>query len=224
MINRIHREGYKIIPISFLIILGLMVLLHVLLPAGWGTVVATILDLGGIVLMGLILNFFRNPHIDVKQNPAQILSPCDGKVVVIEEVEDTLFFNKKVMQISIFMSPLNVHVNRNPISGAVKMVKYFPGKFLVAFDPKSSYLNEQSYVAVENEHMAVAYKQIAGYVARRIIYYIEEGTEVMQGAEFGFIRFGSRIDILMPTDMAIQVKLGDVVKGGISVIAEKQNN
>ncbi len=222
MINRIHREGYTLIPISFAIILGLMALIHLLLPAGWGTIVTAILDIGGIVLMGLIVNFFRNPHVDVQENPAQILSPCDGKVVVIEEVEDELYFKGRVNQISIFMSPLNVHVNRNPISGKVKFLKYFPGKFLVAFDPKSSSLNEQSYVAVENEGMAVAYKQIAGYVARRIKYYIKEGDDVRQGAEFGFIRFGSRIDVLLPLDIEIKAQLGDVVKAGRSILAEKE--
>jgi phosphatidylserine decarboxylase len=176
--------------------------------------------LGGLVLFGLILNFFRNPEIIAEQNIQNILSPCDGKVVVIEEIQDEEYFNKKVIQVSIFMSPLNVHVNRNPIGGKVKYMKYHKGKFLVAFNPKSSTLNEHTYVVTENENITIGYKQIAGYVARRIKCYIKENDEVIQGTEYGFIKFGSRIDLLLPTDCEISVSLGDTVKAGRSVIAK----
>jgi phosphatidylserine decarboxylase len=174
---------------------------------------------GGIVLFGLIVNFFRDPEVPVEPNDDHIFAPCDGKVVVIEEVYDKHWFKENVTQVSIFMSPLNVHVNRNPISGVVRFFRYFPGKYLVAFDPKSSEFNEQTCIVAENDKVAVMYKQIAGYVARRIIWYIHEGDEVDQGDEFGFIRFGSRIDLLFPASCKVQVQLNEVVKAGLSVIA-----
>lgn len=210
-----HREGYKIIPVSLFILAGIVIagfFIHQILGA--------ILLIGAIVLGLIIVNFFRNPSIDVKDNPQHILSPCDGKVVVIEEVEDDLFFNGPVTQISIYMSAFNVHVNRNPVGGRIDMLKYFPGKYLLAFNPKSSTENEQNYIVATNDKVSVAYKQIAGFMARRIICYIKEGEIVKQGNEYGFIRFGSRIDVLFPPHVKVNVKLQDKVKAGISVLAE----
>jgi phosphatidylserine decarboxylase len=220
MTLRFHKEGNTIIPVAFCLILAVVGLSYIFLRDSSLVAIAYILGIGGAVLFGLILNFFRNPLIPVQKNDNQILCPCDGKVVVIEEVYDDVYFKDKVRQISIFMSPLNVHVNRNPISGVVKYAKYIQGEFLVAFDPKSSERNERTFIVAENEKVTVAYKQIAGYVARRICYYVKEGDKVAQGEEFGFIKFGSRIDILMPLSCKVKVSLEEIVKGGISVIAE----
>ena len=215
-----HREGNRIIPIALVLILAIILGAYVLLKDTPAAFVTYLLAGGGLVLFLLILNFFRNPTIPVSPNDAHILAPCDGKVVVIEEIHDDVYFHDTVTQISIFMSPLNVHVNRNPIQGVVKFVKYFKGKYLVAFHPKSSSLNERTYVVTENDQVTVAYKQIAGYVARRIKWYIKEGDQVEQGAEYGFIKFGSRIDVLLPTTCKVQVNLEDKVKAGISVLAQ----
>ncbi|MCL4137417.1 UNVERIFIED_CONTAM: hypothetical protein GTU68_033068 [Idotea baltica] len=168
----------------------------------------------------LIINFFRNPEIPIEKDDTKILAPCDGRVVVIEDVQDDVYFKGSVTQISIFMSPLNVHVNRNPIGGKIRFFKYFPGKYLMAFNPKSSSLNEQTFTVAENDKVAVAYKQIAGFLARRIKWYIKENDVVEQGAEYGFIKFGSRIDILMPTSCKVTVQLEEKVKAGRTVIAE----
>ncbi|MEM9934904.1 MAG: phosphatidylserine decarboxylase family protein [Bacteroidota bacterium] len=212
---RLHREGKLIIPISLILIMAIIYGGYLINP-----IVAYLLLPAGVIFFGLILNFFRNPLIQVEENPNHILSPCNGKVVVIEEIEDKLYFKGPVMQISVFMSPLDVHVNRNPIGGEVKMLKYLPGKYLMAFNPKSSTDNEQNYVVTANEKVSVAYKQIAGFLARRIRWYVEEGDQVNQGAEYGFIRFGSRIDILVPTDSNVKVALGEKVKAGRSILAE----
>lgn len=215
---RLHREGNLIIPISFLILAGLWIGLFFILrqtPVPW---ISWILAAAGLIFFGFIVNFFRNPKVDVKQDPSQILSPCEGKVVVIEEVHDPIYFKGPVRQISIFMSPLNVHVNRNPVSGEVKFLKYYPGKYLVAWHPKSSTENEQTYVVLQNERMTVGFKQIAGAVARRIRWYISEGDQVEQGAEMGFIRFGSRVDVLMPLEAEVLVRLEQDVRAGESVL------
>ncbi|RMG20205.1 MAG: phosphatidylserine decarboxylase family protein [Bacteroidetes bacterium] len=212
---KLHREGKTTIPISILVIALLVAAAYWIHP-----VLGHVFALAGAVLVFLVFNFFRNPTIQVVEDDTKVLAPCDGKVVVIEEVEDNIYFNDKRMQVSIFMSPLNVHVNRNPIGGVIKFAKYYPGKYLMAFNPKSSELNEQSYIVAENEKLAVGYKQIAGFLARRIIYYVKEGDVVKQGEEFGFIKFGSRIDLLLPLSSNISVKLGDKVKAGITVVAE----
>ena len=172
-----------------------------------------------IFLMGIMLNFFRNPTIEVNKDDNAILCPCDGKVVVIEEVDEPEFFKEKVLQVSIFMSPLNVHVNRNPISGTVAFQKYYPGKYLMAFNPKSSTDNERNYVVIKNDNITVGFKQIAGFLARRLCWYVKEGDAAEQGGEMGFIKFGSRIDVYMPLSCKVQVKLGDVVKGARTVVA-----
>ncbi|MEM6802079.1 MAG: phosphatidylserine decarboxylase family protein [Bacteroidota bacterium] len=212
---KLHKEGKRIIPVSFIIISLLISTAYVA-----NSILGHICLVLGSVFCFLVVNFFRNPEIPVVKNDTHILAPCDGKVVVIEEVEDEVYFKGKVMQVSIFMSPLNVHVNRNPIGGKIRLLKYFPGKYLMAFNPKSSSENEQTYLVTENNRVSVAYKQIAGFLARRIKWYVEEGQEVEQGAEYGFIRFGSRIDILMPVSCKVKVKLGDITKAGISVLAE----
>ncbi|MEL6250751.1 MAG: phosphatidylserine decarboxylase family protein [Bacteroidota bacterium] len=211
---KLHKEGKRIIPVSLLIISLLISTAYVTHP-----ILGHIFLVLGSVLGFLVVNFFRNPKFEIPQNDSHILAPCDGEVVVIEEVEDQVYFKGKVLQLSIFMSPLNVHVNRNPIGGKIRFLKYFPGKYLMAFNPKSSSLNEQTYIVTENNRVAVAYKQIAGFLARRIKWYVEEGQEVEQGAEYGFIRFGSRIDILMPISCKVQVKLGDKTQAGRTLLA-----
>lgn len=214
MAFKLHKEAKVTLPVSLLIVAALWVGGYMIHP-----MLGYILALPGLILVFLLFNFFRNPAVEVPQNESQVLSPCDGKVVVIEEVEDDTYFKGKVTQVSIFMSPLNVHVNRNPIGGTVKMVKYIPGKYLMAFNPKSSTLNEQTYMVTSNDKLTVGYKQIAGFLARRICYYIKEGDQVEQGAEYGFIKFGSRIDLLIPTECKIEVSLDEVVKAGRSLIA-----
>lgn len=213
---RLHREGRVHIPVSILVLATIWGLFYLWLGINWFTL---LLAVAGLVMVGLVLNFFRNPVIAVPRDEAAVLSPCDGKVVVIEEIHDDRYFNGKVLQISIFMSPLNVHVNRNPISGTVKTAQYLPGKFLMAFNPKSSTDNEMTYIVVDNGRHAVGFKQIAGFLARRICYYVKDGDKVTQGEEFGFIKFGSRIDLLLPTNSQVHVKLGDVVLGGRTTIA-----
>jgi len=217
---RIHKEGTLHILVSFLIISGLSSL------AIWGfsqinlAIIGYILASAGCVLFLLIINFFRNPERSIQVNENQVLAPCDGKVVVIEQVEEQVYFKQKMWQVSIFMSPLNVHVTRNPIAGKVDFYKYFPGKFLVAFHPKSSTENEHTFVVTSNPLIQVGYKQIAGAVARRICCYLSEGQNVKQGEEFGFIKFGSRMDIFIPLTCDIKVKLGDLPIGGQTILAE----
>lgn len=216
----LHREGKTIIPVTFGIISAILALVYFFTKDSAAIWLFYLLALTGLVFIGLVLNFFRNPSFAIPTNPNHILSPCDGKVVVIEDVFDTTYFNDTVTQISVFMSPLNVHVNRNPIAGVVQYYRYIQGEFLVAFDPKSSERNERTFVVTKNDKITVAYKQIAGYVARRICCYVNEGDKVEQGAEFGFIKFGSRIDILIPKKVKIKVNLEEVVLGGRTVLAE----
>lgn len=171
-------------------------------------------------LLIVILQFFRNPSRNIVINDNNIIAPADGKVVVIEEVTETEYFNDKRLQISIFMSPINVHVNRYPLSGVVKYSKYHPGLFLVAWHPKSSTDNERTTVVVEHKNGAkVLFRQIAGALARRIVKYAKEGDTAVQGNEFGFIKFGSRVDILLPTNIKVKVNLEQKVRGGETVIA-----
>lgn len=217
---RMHREGRVLIPVSFLLVAGLWSALYFPLlrgtPVWW---LGVILALAGLIFFGLVLNFFRNPAIAATVREDAIVCPCDGKVVVIEEVYDPVYFKAQVRQISIFMSPLNVHVNRNPIGGKVKFFLYSPGKYLVAWHPKSSTENEQTYTVVENARWTIGFKQIAGAVARRIRWYVKEGDAVAQSEEMGFIKFGSRMDLLIPLDVGVKVKLEEVVFGGVTVIA-----
>ncbi|SFT01209.1 phosphatidylserine decarboxylase family protein [Sphingobacterium wenxiniae] len=168
-----------------------------------------------------ILQFFRSPIRKITKNEGVILCPADGKVVVIEEAEETEYFKDKRIQVSIFMSPINVHINRNPLSGVVSFFKYHPGKFLVAWHPKSSTDNERTTVVVRNRNnVEVLFRQIAGALARRIVWYVKENDAVEQGEEFGFIKFGSRVDLFLPLGTKVNVNIGDKVVGGKTVIAE----
>ncbi len=218
---KLHREGYLIITIGLLILIGIQFLNFLLFIAvGWLWLFA-ILTLGAMIMAYLIIQFFRIPKVLFQGGENEIISPADGKVVVIEEVEEKEYFNDKRIQISIFMSPLNVHANFNPISGIVKYAKYHAGLFLVAWHPKSSTDNERTTFVVEHPNgKEVMFRQIAGAVARRICYYVQPGDKVLAGDEYGFIKFGSRIDLLLPLDTKIDVKIGDKVKGRITKIGE----
>jgi len=177
-----------------------------------------------IIIFLLILQFFRSPRRRISLNEKYVLAPADGKVVVIEEVEEPEYFKGTRRQVSIFMSPVNVHVNRNPVSGTVKYFKYHAGKYLVAWHPKSSSENERTTLVIQNENgVEILLRQIAGALAKRIKYYVDEGDAVTQGNEFGFIKFGSRVDVFLPLDAKIKVNIGDKTRGGISVLAELVN-
>lgn len=218
---KIHREGYLIIVIG-LVILGLIETGNYLLFKYTGWLWLFLLLTAGVLVMAyLIIQFFRVPNINNVYLDDEIVCPADGKVVVIEEVEETEYFKDKRIQISIFMSPLNVHANFNPISGLVKYVKYHPGLFLVAWHPKSSTDNERSTIVIEHQNgKEVLFRQVAGAVARRICYYVQPGQNVQAGKEFGFIKFGSRIDVFLPLDSEVSVKIGDVVKGRITKLGK----
>lgn len=169
----------------------------------------------------LLLQFFRSPFRNLLTHEDLIIAPADGKVVVIEDVHEPEFFKDTRRQISIFMSPINVHITRNPVSGVVKYFKYHPGNYFVAWHPKSSTKNERTTVVVTSSVGAdILFRQIAGAMARRIVWYVTEGDEVNQGEEFGFIKFGSRVDIFVPVDTTIKVKIGEKTKGGQTVIAQ----
>jgi phosphatidylserine decarboxylase len=218
---KLHREGYLIILIAFILLGGVQIGNYFLYQYTEWAWLYYLLTLGAIVMMYLVLQFFRVPKIDCQFEELDIMCPADGKVVVIEEVEETEYFKDKRIQISIFMSPLNVHANFNPISGIIKYVKYHKGLFLVAWHPKSSTDNERSTVVTQHKNgKEILFRQVAGAVARRICYYVQENQEVKTGEEYGFIKFGSRIDLYLPLDSKINVKIGDVVKGRITKIGE----
>ncbi len=217
-----HKEGYTIIIISMVILVLLIFLTDALLDIEWLRKLIMIILL---LFYVLILQFFRNPKRNTIENLHQIIAPADGKIVVIEEVVEKEFFKDKRRQISIFMSPLNVHVTRYPIGGKVVFIKYHPGKYLVAWHPKSSEENERTTIVVENDTVGkILYRQIAGAVARRIVNYATESEIVIQGKDAGFIKFGSRIDIFLPLDMKVNVSLNDKSIGGETVIAEYNAN
>ncbi|MEO0333144.1 MAG: phosphatidylserine decarboxylase family protein [Bacteroidota bacterium] len=185
------------------------------------TLLQTLVLIGSAVIYLLLLQFFRNPKIVVDRDEQQILAPADGKVVVIEEAEEAEYFQQRRMQVSIFMSPINVHVNRNPASGLVKYFKYHAGKYLVAWHPKSSTDNERTTMVLQLQNgLEILVRQIAGAMARRIKWYVGEGDEVTQGEEFGFIKFGSRVDVFLPLDAQVKVSIGDKTKAGRTVLAE----
>ncbi|MDA7824807.1 phosphatidylserine decarboxylase family protein [Flavobacteriaceae bacterium] len=216
-----HKEGFKIITTVFLISAILAVSAHFLIDNEYLEKGVLLIIL---IVLFLILQFFRNPKRDFKLNTNQILSAVDGKVVVIEEVFEKEYFKDKRLQISVFMSPLNVHVTRYPISGSVVYNKYHPGKFLVAWHPKSSEENERTSVVVKSLKFGeIMHRQIAGAVAKRIVNYAEEGQEIFQTSDSGFIKFGSRVDIFLPLGTKINVKLNQKVKGGITVLANNDN-
>lgn len=217
----LHREGYLIMATGLTILTGIQIGNYFLFTATGWLWLFLLLTLGALVMAYLIIQFFRVPARTCIYNENDIFCPADGKVVVIEEVEEGEYFKDKRIQISVFMSPMNVHANYNPISGLVKYVKYHPGLFLVAWHPKSSTDNERSTVVVEHSSgKEVLFRQIAGAVARRICYYVQPGQKVSTGEEFGFIKFGSRIDIFLPLDSQINVKIGDVVKAKLTKIGE----
>lgn len=179
-----------------------------------------LLALASLILFVLVVQFFRLPTRVLTRDENQVIAPADGTVVVIEETNEGEYFKARRRQISIFMSPLNVHVNLNPVSGVVRYFKYYPGKYLVAWHPKSSTENERTTVVIESvSGVQVLMRQIAGAVARRIIWYVKEGQPVEQGQEMGFIRFGSRVDIFLPLDADIKVSIGDRTKGGVTILA-----
>ena len=212
-----HKEGYTIIFIS---LIGMCCLFLVLDFIGIPWLIKT-LQIGLLIVFILILQFFRNPKRHTRLNDAQVISPVDGKVVMIKEVEEPEYFNDKRLQVSVFMSPLNVHVTRYPVGGKVVFSKYHPGKYLVAWHPKSSEKNERTTIVVENPVFGkVLYRQIAGAVARRIVNYAKTKQTVVQGTDAGFIKFGSRVDLFLPLDTKIDIKLNQKVRGGETVIAK----
>lgn len=214
----IHREGYTILFVLLIVLFALNWAVSYFFP---GAVLAQQLVMGGSLIFYLIiLQFFRNPIFTVEKNENNIIAPADGKVVVIEETDEPEFLKDRRKQISIFMSPFNVHVNRMPVGGTIKYFKYHQGKYLVAWHPKSSTENERTTVVAEMKNgTQVLFRQIAGALAKRIKWYVNEGQPMEQGAEFGFIKFGSRVDIFLPVDAKVLVKHGDKTTGGKTVIA-----
>ncbi|MBS1545235.1 MAG: phosphatidylserine decarboxylase family protein [Bacteroidetes bacterium] len=215
----IHKEGRSLL----LIMLMVLVITNAAVMRLWPEAVAlqTITLVLSAVIYLLILQFFRNPIFAIARNEKHVLAPADGKVVVIEETEEAEYLKSRRRQISIFMSPVNVHVNRMPVGGSISYFKYHPGKYLVAWHPKSSSENERTTVVARMQNgTEVLFRQIAGALARRICWYIREGSTLDQGAEFGFIKFGSRVDVFLPLDAVVKVSVGDTTKGGRTVIAE----
>ncbi|MGN6400674.1 MAG: phosphatidylserine decarboxylase family protein, partial [Flavisolibacter sp.] len=214
---KIHKEGFATILIST-IVAAVVILLTVLLIMPRFPIVGWIIAVGMVGLLIFILSFFRIPNREHVAGEDLVVAPCDGTVVVIEEVQPDEYFEDKRLQVSIFMSPLNVHVNRNPVSGEVMYSQYHKGKYLVAWHPKSSTDNERHSVVYKQHGKEVLVKQIAGALAKRIVNYLKPGDKVLQGAEMGFIKFGSRVDLLLPLDTKIEVKINQKVKGGVTVI------
>lgn len=213
-----HKEGHKIIFTTFVIVAIAIFLIDYFIAT---RLLQIVLQIGFLVFFVLILQFFRNPKRHTISNDKHVIAPVDGKVVVIEEVFEKEVLNDKRIQVSVFMSPINVHVTRYPIAGKVVYSKYHPGKYLVAWHPKSSEENERTTVVVENPTFGkVLYRQIAGAMAKRIINYAKFGDTVQQGADSGFIKFGSRVDVFLPLNANIKVKLNQNVKGGESIIAQ----
>jgi phosphatidylserine decarboxylase len=217
----LHREGYLIMAVALCILSSIQIGNYFLFTATGWLWLFLLLTLGVLVMAYLIIQFFRIPNRTCVYSETDIMCPADGKVVVIEEVEETEYFHDKRIQISIFMSPLNVHANYSPISGTAKYVKYHPGLFLVAWHPKSSTENERSTFVVQHASgQEVLFRQIAGAVARRICYYLQPEQPIKSGEEFGFIKFGSRIDLFLPLDSKINVKIGEKVKAKLTKLGE----
>lgn len=213
-----HKEGHKIILFTLIIVVACFLLADSYISIFW---LRTLILVALLIFLILILQFFRNPKRHTQQNDDTVVSPVDGKVVVIEKVFEKEYFNEKRLQVSVFMSPLNVHVTRYPISGNVIFSKYHPGKYLVAWHPKASEENERTTVVVENKvYGKVLYRQIAGALAKRIVNYAKVNDNASQGADSGFIKFGSRVDLFLPLDTNIKVELNQKVRGGETVIAQ----
>ncbi len=216
-----HKEGAKIILISTTLMVAILFISKEFIEDGWLLKAVQIIAL---ILLLVVLQFFRNPKRSVSINDNHIISPVDGKVVVIEEVFESEYFNEKRLQVSIFMSPINVHVTRYPVNGKVMFSKYHPGKFLVAWHPKSSTENERTTIVVKNPVFGeILYRQIAGALAKRIVNYAKEGTEVVQGEDAGFIKFGSRVDLFLPIGTKVDVVLNQKAIGGKTIIATKES-
>lgn len=215
----IHREGRVLLVVLLIVFLGLNLLVFYKFPDS--SLIKNSVILVTVIFYLIILQFFRNPIFSITRHDNHVLAPADGKVVVIEETEETEYLKGRRKQISIFMSPVNVHVNRMPVGGTISFSKYHPGKYLVAWHPKSSTENERTTVVVKTKDgVEVLFRQIAGALARRIKCYVKEGQQLEQGQEFGFIKFGSRVDIYLPLDAKVTCKIGDITKGGRTIIAE----
>lgn len=215
-----HKEGYQIIMTSFVIAAAIALGAEYKLEDQY--ILKMVLQLFALIQLVLVLQFFRNPKRETPINEKHLIAPVDGKVVIIQEVFEKEYFKDQRLQVSIFMSPLNVHVTRYTMSGTVKFSKYHPGKYLVAWHPKSSELNERTTIVLENESFGeILYRQIAGAVARRIVNYAEVGDSVVQGEDAGFIKFGSRVDLFLPLGTPLDIALNDIVKGGVQTIAHK---
>jgi phosphatidylserine decarboxylase len=214
-----HKEGFFIIVFTFLFTAGIAIGSDYFISIEWLKLAIQIIALGFLII---VLQFFRNPKRNTTINPDHIIAPVDGKVVVIEEVFEKEYFKDQRLMVSIFMSPINVHVTRYAMSGKVLFSKYHPGKYLVAWHPKASEENERTSIVLKNKTFgAILYRQIAGALARRIVNYAQEGQEVVQGTDAGFIKFGSRVDLYLPIGTKINVELNQVVKGGIDIVASK---
>jgi phosphatidylserine decarboxylase len=215
---KIHKEGKKLLFWMLMILAGINIALHQII-SNQETLLNVVL-IASIIVFLLVLQFFRNPKIFTSEDPNLVYAPADGKVVVIEEALEDEYLHDMRKQVSIFMSPINVHINRSPISGVVEYFKYHPGKYLVAWHPKSSFENERTTMVLSQDNgVKLLVRQIAGAVARRIKWYVKEGDPVQQGGEFGFIKFGSRVDVFLPLDAEILVNLNQVTKGGRTPIA-----
>ena len=215
---RIHREGKLILRNSFLLLLCLNIFMIQIM--GLQKMTMFFIPCISILLYACIIYFFRDPIRKINQHHAGILYPSDGKIVVIQQIEENEYFHDTRLQVSIFMSPFNVHVNRSPISGILKYFKYHVGKYLVAFHEKSSTRNERTTAVIQrNDGTEILFRQIAGFVARRIEFYPQIGDKIQQGDEVGFIKFGSRLDLFLPLNTKLLVQVGDHVKGGLSLIA-----
>jgi len=212
----IHKEGYKILRNEIIIFALLNYLVHIYTHEYFAYLITSLTSL----LFIMSVYFFRKPNRELERKDGTVYSPCDGKVVVIEETEEMEFYKDKRIQVSIFMSPLNVHNQIYPISGKVEYKKYHPGKYLVAWHPKSSLLNERSTVVVKNDKISILCRQIAGAVARRIVTYAEVGDIATSSEEYGFIKFGSRVDVFLPVGTTINAKMNETVKSGQSIIAK----
>ena len=215
---KIHKEGFTSLVIAFVLFAVINLAAYFFL-SGYSALIAWLVFVVSFALLIFLFSFFRIPNRVYTTGEDSVIAPCDGTVVVIEEVEADEYFKDRRLQLSIFMSPLNVHVNRNPVSGAVTYSQYHKGKYLVAWHPKSSTENERHSVAYKAGGKELLVKQIAGALAKRIVNYLKPGDEVVQGSEMGFIKFGSRVDLLLPLDARIEVKINQKVKGGITVLA-----
>ena len=214
---KLHKEGFTIILITTLVLGAINVPLQIYFS---DNIASTIVLVISLLLYLAIVQFFRHPNRNIPTGENLIIAPADGKVVVIEEVVESEFYKDKRRQVSIFMSPINVHVNRYPVSGKVAYQKYHPGKYLVAWHPKSSTENERTTVVVESAKGSILFRQIAGALAKRIVCYAKEGAEAKMGAEYGFIKFGSRIDLFLPLDAEICVEMNQKTVGGETIVAK----